>query len=152
MTLVAVYILIAVNGFRPNVDLVYTVLNPSQMSNMMPPYTHPRGGASLDSRHGACLIPRFPCSCPLQFVPEFTRLARRRIKELRTELRDMPKELTDENQRWDAFRMVLSRVRDQLRDMLTIGDCGTVCGEGVNIVPHVTDIYREYANDILEVR
>lgn len=64
----------------------------------------------------------------------------------------MPKELTDENQRWDAFRMVLSRVRDQLRDMLTIGDCGTVCGEEVNIVPHVTAIFREYANSILKVR
>lgn len=64
----------------------------------------------------------------------------------------MPKTFTDDNQRWDAFREVLSRVRDELKDTLSVGAGGKLCGEDVHVVPHVTKIYREYADGILKVR
>lgn len=64
----------------------------------------------------------------------------------------MPKTFTDDNQRWDAFREVLSRVRDELKDTLSVGAGGKLCGKDVHVVPHVTKIYREYADGILKVR
>lgn len=63
----------------------------------------------------------------------------------------MPIIFADDNQRWDAFREVLSSVRDKLKDFISIGNDETVRGEDLHVVSHVTDIYRRYANGILEV-
>ena len=71
-----------------------------------------------------------------------------RIKELGAELRFMPRSFADENQRWDAFREVISNVRDELKDILSVGNDGTVFGEDLHVVPHVAEIYREYADGI----
>lgn len=86
-----------------------------------------------------------------QFIPDFIRHAKKRIKELDAELRVMPRAFADDNERWIAFREVLSHVRDELKDLLSIGNDGKVSGEDLHIVPHVTNIYRAYANGILEV-
>ena len=88
----------------------------------------------------------------LKFIPDFVRHAKKRIKELNDELHDMPRTLADDNERSDAFREVLSQVRDDLKDMLSVGNDGSVCGgEDLHIVPHVTGIYRKYADGIMEV-
>ena len=87
----------------------------------------------------------------MQFIPDFVRHAKKRIKELDAELRVMPRSFTEDNQRWDAFREVISHVRDELKDMLSAGNDGTACGEDLHVVPHVTKIYREYADGILKV-
>lgn len=63
----------------------------------------------------------------------------------------MPKTFADDNQRWDVFREVLTDVRDKLKDMLLIGSDGMAGGEDLHVVPHVTDIYRTYANGIRKV-
>ena len=62
----------------------------------------------------------------------------------------MPRSFADENQRWDAFRQVISNVRDELKDILSVGNDGTVLGEDLHVVPRVAKIYREYANGILK--
>ena len=60
----------------------------------------------------------------LQFIPDFMRHAKIRIKELGADLRVMPRSFADENQRWDAFRQVISNVRDELKDILSVGNDG----------------------------
>lgn len=87
----------------------------------------------------------------VQFIPDFVRHAKKRIKDLDAELRVMPRTFEDDNQRWDAFREVLSRVRDELKDTLSFGNDGKVCGEDLHVVPHVTNIYRAYADGISKV-
>ena len=52
------------------------------------------------------------------------RHAKIRIKELGADLRVMPRSFADENQRWDAFRQVISNVRDELKDILSVGNDG----------------------------
>ena len=87
----------------------------------------------------------------MQFIPDFVRHAKRRIKELGAELRVMPRSFTEDNQRWDAFREVISNVRDELKDMLSVRNDGTACGGDLTPVSHVTKIYHEYADGILKV-
>ena len=87
----------------------------------------------------------------MQFIPDFVKHAKKRIKELDAELHVMPKLFADDNQRWNAFREVLSDVRDGLKDMISLGSDGTGCGEDLAVVPKVTDVYRKYAGGILEV-
>ena len=87
----------------------------------------------------------------MQFIPDFVRHAKRRIKELGAELRVMPRPFTEDNQRRDAFSEVISNVRDELKDMLSVGNDGTACGEDLHVVPHVAKIYRDYADGIRKV-
>lgn len=88
----------------------------------------------------------------MQFIPEFVSHANKRIKELDGELDGMPRTLLDDNERRDAYREVLSCVRDGLKDLLTIGNGGAAGGDDLHVVPHVTGIYRAYMDGILEVR
>ena len=63
----------------------------------------------------------------------------------------MPRSFTEDNQRWDAFREVISNVRDELKDMVSVGNDKAERGEDLHVVSHVTKIYREYADGILKV-
>ena len=87
----------------------------------------------------------------MQFIPDFVRKSKKRIKELGAELRVMPRSFTEDNQRWDAFREVISNVRDELKDMVSVGNDKAERGEDLHVVSHVTKIYREYADGILKV-
>eukprot|EP00904_Undaria_pinnatifida_P011722 jgi/Undpi1/7680/HiC_scaffold_23.g10153.m1 len=86
-----------------------------------------------------------------KFIPEFTKLAKRRIKELDADLRQMPETFTNDSQRSEAFRNVVSQVRDQLKDLLTIGNDEKITADEVlNVVPQVTTVYRAYSTDALQ--
>ena len=87
----------------------------------------------------------------MQFIPDFVRKSKKRIKELGAELRVMPRSFTEDNQRWDAFREVISNVRDELKDIVSVGNDKAERGEDLQVVAHVTKIYREYADGILKV-
>ena len=87
----------------------------------------------------------------MQFIPDFVRKSKKRIKVLGAEVRVMPRSFTEDNQRWDAFREVISNVRDELKDMLSVRNDGTACGGDLTPVSHVTKIYHEYADGILKV-
>ena len=63
----------------------------------------------------------------------------------------MPRSFTEDNQRWDAFREVISNVRDELKDIVSVGNDKAERGEDLQVVAHVTKIYREYADGILKV-
>lgn len=87
-------------------------------------------------------------------MPTFVKQSRRRIKELTAKLRAMPPALADDNKRRNAFLVVMSRVTEQLKGLLTNGSNEPVCGEGktkMNIVPDVTAMYRAYAAGIMQV-
>lgn len=83
-----------------------------------------------------------------QFVPTFLAQSKTRIKELRHELGAMPSALTTDNEVWEAYRTVISQVEVELKEVLVSGsDVATM-----NIVPDVTAMYREFAEDIRKVR
>lgn len=60
----------------------------------------------------------------------------------------MPSALTSDNETWEAYRTVISQVEVELKEVLVSGsDIATM-----NIVPDVTAMYREFAEDIRKVR
>lgn len=66
----------------------------------------------------------------------------------------MPKVFESDNEMWEAFRKVVSAIREELKDLLTSGSDRSITGQdpaSVNIIPHVTGMYREYAAGIREV-
>lgn len=64
----------------------------------------------------------------------------------------MPETFTNDSQRSEAFRNVVSQVRDQLKDLLTIGNDEKITADEVlNVVPQVTTVYRAYSTDALQV-
>eukprot|EP00904_Undaria_pinnatifida_P003117 jgi/Undpi1/12806/HiC_scaffold_7.g02473.m1 len=87
------------------------------------------------------------------FVPTFVKQSRRRIKELTAKLRAMPPALADDNKRRNAFLVIISRITEQLKGLLTNGSDEPVCVDGstkMNIVPDVTAMYRAFAADIMQ--
>lgn len=59
-----------------------------------------------------------------------------------------------ETQRRDTFTSVISEIRDDYKDMILTGKDKAICCEGVdalNIVPHVTSMYKNYAANIRKV-
>lgn len=59
----------------------------------------------------------------------------------------MPSALTSDNEVWEAYRTVISQVEVELKEVLVSGsDIATM-----NIVPDVTAMYREFAEDIRKV-
>lgn len=65
----------------------------------------------------------------------------------------MPKVYADGNELWEAFRKVVSAIRDDLKDLLTGGSDRAITGQdaSMNIVPTVTGMYKIYAAKILQV-
>lgn len=87
-------------------------------------------------------------------MPTFVKQSRRRIKELTAKLRAMPPALADDNKRRNAFLVIISRLTEQLKGLLTNGSDEPVCVDGstkMNIVPDVTAMYRAFAADIMQV-
>lgn len=83
-----------------------------------------------------------------QFIPAFLTQSKTRIKELRQELGAMPSALASDNEIWEAYRTVISKVEVELKEVLVSGsDIATM-----NVVPDVTAMYREFAEDIRKVR
>lgn len=65
----------------------------------------------------------------------------------------MPKALTTSAEQWNAFRSIISAIREELHDLVrSVGDRAiTGDGESVLITPRVTKMYRDYAAGIQEV-
>lgn len=66
----------------------------------------------------------------------------------------MPKVLSNDSELWEAFYKASSEIGKELRDMLMGGSDSVITGEdetSVNIIPHVTGMYEEYAKEICEV-
>ena len=66
----------------------------------------------------------------------------------------MPKVCTTDNELWEAYRKVISAIREELKDLLTGGSDGATTGNDPltsNIIPHVTGMYKAYASRIREV-
>lgn len=98
----------------------------------------------------------FPATCRYpfpQFIPKFLSQSTKRIKELKRDLRKMPKVYQNDNELWEAFRKVVSAIRDELKDLLTGGSDQAITGQdsSMNIVPTVTGMYKTYAAKILQV-
>lgn len=65
----------------------------------------------------------------------------------------MPTVYQNDNELWEAFRKVISSIRDELKDLLTGGSDRAITGEdsSMSIVPTVTGMYKTYAAKILQV-
>lgn len=60
----------------------------------------------------------------------------------------MPSSPTSDNEIWEAYRTVISQVEVDLKAVLASGsDIATM-----NVVPDVTAMYREFAEDIRKVQ
>lgn len=59
----------------------------------------------------------------------------------------MPSALTSDNEIWEAYRAVISQVELELKEVLVSGSSIST----MNIVPDVTAMYREFAEDIRKV-
>lgn len=90
-----------------------------------------------------------------QFIPKFLAQSKRRIKELSKDRDAMPKVLSNDSELWEAFHKVTSAIREELMEMLMGGSDSVITGKdktSINIIPHVTGMYEEYATEISEVR
>lgn len=90
----------------------------------------------------------------LQFIPKFLAQSKRRIKELKYALEDMPKVLANYKEQWEAFRNVVSAIREELNDRVRSVSNGAITGEdeaSMSITPHVTGMYKAFASGIREV-
>lgn len=95
-----------------------------------------------------------PPFLPPQFVPKFQAQAKKSIKELKNALDDMPKVLANSKEQWEAFRFVISAIREELNDRVRSISDGSITGEdgaSMSITPHVTGMYKDYATGIREV-
>eukprot|EP00752_Nemacystus_decipiens_P018763 g16823.t1 len=89
-----------------------------------------------------------------EFIPKFLSQSARRVKELKRALRDMPKVYTTVNELWEAYRKIISAIREELKDLLTGGSDGAITGQdpaSSNIIPHVTGMYKAYSAGIIKV-
>ena len=89
-----------------------------------------------------------------QFIPAFLSQSARRVKELKQVLRGMPKVYETENELWEAYRKIISAIREELKDLLTGGSDGAITGKdpsSSNIIPHVTGMYKAYSAGIRKV-
>eukprot|EP00752_Nemacystus_decipiens_P018767 g16826.t1 len=88
-----------------------------------------------------------------EFIPKFLSQSARRVKELKRALRDMPKVYTTVNELWEAYRKIISAIREELKDLLTGGSDGAIIGQdpaSSNIIPHVTGMYKAYSAGIMK--
>lgn len=66
----------------------------------------------------------------------------------------MPKVFETGNEMWEAFRKIVSAIREELKDLLTGGSDGAITGKdpsSSNIIPHVTGMYKAYSAGIRDV-
>lgn len=65
----------------------------------------------------------------------------------------MPKVYASDNELWEAYRKVISAIREELKDLLMGGSDRAIIGEdsSSNIIPHVTGMYKAYAAGICKV-
>lgn len=107
-----------------------------------------------NTEHCLPCAPRPPfLNSPPQFIPKFLAQSKRRTKELAQALRDMPKVFSNDNELWEEFRKVVSTIREELKDLLTFGSNRAITGqdESMDIIPHVTGMYKAYATGIRDV-
>lgn len=103
-----------------------------------------------------CFASCLPATCLFpapQFIPKFLSQSTKRIKELTRDLGKMPKVYTNDNELWEAYRKVVSAIREELKDLLTGGSDRAITGQdpSMNVVPHVTRMYKTYAANISKV-
>lgn len=137
-------------GHRPDRPSLYSRRRKFSIQRQPDPPVASSAGTNL-AYPAMELIPAalfFSCSSRWQFIPTFLTQSKTRIKELRQELGAMPSALTSDNETWEAYRAVISQVEVELKEVLVSGsDIATM-----NIVPDVTAMYREFADDIRKVR
>lgn len=65
----------------------------------------------------------------------------------------MPKVYDTDNELWEAYRTIISAIREKLKDLLTGGNDRAITGKdsSLGIIPHVTGMYKAYAAGIREV-
>lgn len=91
----------------------------------------------------------------VQFIPDFVKNAKKRMQEIDDELERLQPRYTTDTERRDALHKVVSTTSGILKDIVMNGSSTAICATNeefdLNVVPHVTAMYRNYAKSMKEV-
>lgn len=91
----------------------------------------------------------------IQFIPRFVHDAKKRMREIGNELERMLPVLTTDDKRRGAFQKVVSAIVGKLKEIVIMGINAGICATNgksdLNVVPRVTAMYREYADNMIKV-
>lgn len=97
-----------------------------------------------------------PLHWHVQFIPDFVKDAKKRVREIGSELERLVPMYTRGSQRRDIFHKVLSAIVGKLKEIVVMGNSTAVRATNgkpnLNVVPRVTAMYRDYADSINKVR